>query len=222
MKTGPLTESELEWLDETIAKYASDASIIDVSELDGMLTAILSSPLEIEPAEWMFAVWGGADHVPHWATDRERDRFVNLTLQHMSDIADRLNDYPDQFEPLFGTRDEEGQELTIVEEWCYGYLRGVRLSDWSGLPQEQQTALGCIALHGDEEKSAALEGFSADQYLESVDKIRPAALALFDYWMDNPKEAPVKQPIKNENKVGRNDPCPCGSGKKYKQCCLAK
>lgn len=23
-------------------------------------------------------------------------------------------------------------------------------------------------------------------------------------------------------KVGRNDPCPCGSGKKYKQCCLAK
>lgn len=26
-------------------------------------------------------------------------------------------------------------------------------------------------------------------------------------------------PIKNENKVGRNDPCPCGSGKKYKKCC---
>ena len=98
----------------------------------------------------------------------------------------------------------------------------MRLSDWSGLPQEQQAALDCIALHGDEEKSTALEGFSADQYLESVDKIRPAALALFDYWMDNPKEAPVKQPIKNENKVGRNDPCPCGSGKKYKQCCLAK
>jgi len=23
-------------------------------------------------------------------------------------------------------------------------------------------------------------------------------------------------------KVGRNDPCPCGSGKKYKQCCLNK
>jgi hypothetical protein len=23
-------------------------------------------------------------------------------------------------------------------------------------------------------------------------------------------------------KLGRNDPCPCGSGKKYKQCCLAK
>ena len=29
----------------------------------------------------------------------------------------------------------------------------------------------------------------------------------------------VKQPKVNKNKVGRNDPCPCGSGKKYKQCC---
>lgn len=28
-----------------------------------------------------------------------------------------------------------------------------------------------------------------------------------------------RKPIKNENKVGRNDPCPCGSGKKYKHCC---
>lgn len=27
--------------------------------------------------------------------------------------------------------------------------------------------------------------------------------------------------VRNENKVGRNDPCPCGSGKKYKKCCGA-
>ena len=28
--------------------------------------------------------------------------------------------------------------------------------------------------------------------------------------------------IVNENKIGRNDPCPCGSGKKYKKCCANK
>ncbi len=33
------------------------------------------------------------------------------------------------------------------------------------------------------------------------------------------KSAPVKQPMVNDAKVGRNDPCPCGSGKKYKNCC---
>ncbi|MBQ7085038.1 MAG: preprotein translocase subunit SecA [Anaerotignum sp.] len=36
----------------------------------------------------------------------------------------------------------------------------------------------------------------------------------------NKDESLVKQPKKRtEEKVGRNDPCPCGSGKKYKQCC---
>jgi preprotein translocase subunit SecA len=32
-----------------------------------------------------------------------------------------------------------------------------------------------------------------------------------------PPERPL--PVKSEPKVGRNDPCPCGSGKKYKKCC---
>lgn len=32
------------------------------------------------------------------------------------------------------------------------------------------------------------------------------------------REIQKTQPIRNENKVGRNDPCPCGSGKKYKNC----
>ena len=31
-----------------------------------------------------------------------------------------------------------------------------------------------------------------------------------------------KPPVVHEPKVGRNDPCPCGSGKKYKKCCLRK
>jgi preprotein translocase subunit SecA len=33
-------------------------------------------------------------------------------------------------------------------------------------------------------------------------------------------DAPKKEPIRRADKVGRNDPCPCGSGKKYKNCCL--
>ncbi len=33
------------------------------------------------------------------------------------------------------------------------------------------------------------------------------------------KSSPVGQTIRNKDEVGRNDPCPCGSGKKYKRCC---
>ena len=37
------------------------------------------------------------------------------------------------------------------------------------------------------------------------------------------KTAVKKQPVRNaEKKVGPNDPCPCGSGKKYKKCCMQK
>ena len=32
-------------------------------------------------------------------------------------------------------------------------------------------------------------------------------------------EPPVNRTVRNTEKIGRNDPCPCGSGKKYKQCC---
>ena len=36
------------------------------------------------------------------------------------------------------------------------------------------------------------------------------------------KTAVKKQPVRKEKKVGPNDPCPCGSGKKYKKCCMQK
>jgi preprotein translocase subunit SecA len=32
---------------------------------------------------------------------------------------------------------------------------------------------------------------------------------------------PVQQVVRGSAKIGRNDPCPCGSGKKYKKCCGA-
>jgi len=32
---------------------------------------------------------------------------------------------------------------------------------------------------------------------------------------------PVQQVVRSGAKIGRNDPCPCGSGKKYKKCCGA-
>lgn len=44
----------------------------------------------------------------------------------------------------------------------------------------------------------------------------------FDPYPELARGLTHQQPIIKENKTGRNDPCPCGSGKKYKKCCLDK
>jgi hypothetical protein len=38
----------------------------------------------------------------------------------------------------------------------------------------------------------------------------------------DPPPVPARTELKAKKKIGRNDPCPCGSGKKYKKCCLPK
>ena len=221
MTEGPLNESEMAWLEETLMSYGhDDASAIDVSELDGMLTAVLSGPVVVEPDTWLVAVWGGEKYIPRWKNDREMNRFIDLCFKHMNDIAERLSEYPDQFEPMFGYNDVDGQSYTVVEEWCYGYMRGVSLTDWSALPEELKADLDVIALHGAEENSEKLDALSEEEYIASIERIQPAALRLYDYWSANPQQPEAKKPIVNGTKVGRNDPCPCGSGKKFKSCCL--
>jgi uncharacterized protein YecA (UPF0149 family) len=42
---------------------------------------------------------------------------------------------------------------------------------------------------------------------------------LLDYDFTPPYKPPVQPVIRDTPKVGRNDPCPCGSGKKFKKCC---
>ncbi len=70
-------------------------------------------------------------------------------------------------------------------------------------------------------------GKSFEQFAEKIRELFPAALSayahlgrtIFEVLMDDAAEG--NQPAQHA-KVGRNDPCPCGSGKKYKKCCGGK
>lgn len=73
MKMEPLNENELEWLDDVLTKYNTDQAILDVAELDGLITAVLSSPRPIEPEQWLVAIWGGPAYVPHWTSRKRND-----------------------------------------------------------------------------------------------------------------------------------------------------
>ncbi|MEJ4045667.1 UPF0149 family protein [Erwinia sp. SLM-02] len=179
MQQGPLTEEQLEWLDDVLMKYSTEDSLVDASELDGMLTAIVSAPVQVPPGEWLPAIWGGEDQMPEWESEEEFRRFHDLLSQHMNDIVDRLSGYPEQFEPLFGINTVNDEDYTVVEEWCFGYMKGVDLGDWSSLSASQEPALLIIALHGREENVERLEKLTVEEYEISVEAIRPAAISLY-------------------------------------------
>jgi hypothetical protein len=45
---------------------------------------------------------------------------------------------------------------------------------------------------------------------------------VYGVWDDTDSKSKFSKGKRKEKKIGRNDPCPCGSGKKYKKCCLGK
>jgi len=53
---------------------------------------------------------------------------------------------------------------------------------------------------------------------KTIHSFRYPLVERIDFVEQSRKQRTVKVPPK----VGRNDPCPCGSGKKYKNCCLKK
>jgi hypothetical protein len=97
---------------------------------------------------------------------------------------------------------------------------------------------------GDEPTPIADKRDIGDIYDKSADRIAASILnpSFYEgfvekvcrwYWFKKPKD-PIRDPamralealdhdlpyVRSEPKVGRNDPCPCGSGRKYKKCCL--
>ena len=59
-----------------------------------------------------------------------------------------------------------------------------------------------------------------EQRAKAIDrsKLKEQRNDLLSQAHSNTQERQVTQPVHVEKKVGRNDPCPCGSGKKYKNC----
>ncbi|MBQ1389970.1 MAG: preprotein translocase subunit SecA [Clostridia bacterium] len=85
---------------------------------------------------------------------------------------------------------------------------------------QRQTEAHKEALHQTEEDKEAQE-LAAKEEEEAVKSVLKREQLAKPTWVSsNSSEAP--QPKKVTKKVGRNDPCPCGSGKKYKKCCGMK
>lgn len=143
---------------------------------------------------------------------------MGLCFQHLNDIAGCLYKAPDQSEPILNGREMQGKTYTLVEEWCFGYMRVRSLEDWSALPEALRPSLEAIALHGVEKNFPVVEIMSPAKFEQSIALIQPAALALYQHWLAQRISSEVERPapVRHEEGLpGRNDPCPCGSGKKF-------
>ncbi|HET6718604.1 MAG TPA: SEC-C metal-binding domain-containing protein, partial [Rhodocyclaceae bacterium] len=113
------------------------------------------------------------------------------------------------------------------------YLHGVdeAIEDWfDNLDEEESGFLDerlypLIVLTGEAEAAAKEhgekwpEGEELDELMKDCEEEVPGAVEdIHRFWMAK-RGAPTQR--RETPKVGRNDPCPCGSGKKYKQCCGA-
>jgi uncharacterized protein len=231
--TSPLSEREIERLDqflldrvdENILTDDMDEGIFDISTLDGFLTAIISGPITIPPSVWLPSLWG--DFEPVWESEEAFSEILTLLLRHMNGIIQTLMDYPDDFEPLYMERIVEDKTYIIVDEWCEGYHRGVELTSEHWLANEEITVLLAPIYAFTEVTDWKGHDYSEEEIRSIQNAIAPNVRDIYTYWLEKrantppPQEQPVMEStVNNEPKVGRNDPCPCGSGKKYKKCCL--
>ncbi|MEV3826020.1 MULTISPECIES: UPF0149 family protein [Aeromonas] len=220
----PMTEAEVEWLEQRLMDYGNDDSMLSLSALDGFLTAVLSGPELVSLSQWWPVLWGSMP--PEWSSEREMKRALDLIIGHMNILADTLCYQPEHFIPVLMANYVEGQEICNAEEWCFGYLRGMALGNWPALSEALDRSLEVIRLHGSDDLLPQLASLSLPEHQQSVAEVGPAALRLHAHFLAQrgPNRAPVAvpsvKPVNAPAKVGRNEPCPCGSGKKFKQCCL--
>lgn len=213
----------LDRIDEDADTEGKDEGVLDVSELDGMFTAIVSGPVSILPSQWLPALWG--DFAPVWSNEKEFEDIFSMLVRHMNGIVVSLMQEPESFEPLFLEREVEGKTYTIVDEWCEGYLRGMALAagQWEAGGMEMAVLLAPIRAFTGETDWRAHDLASSEETDNVRRAITPNVREIHAFWLERREhtEAPASPPAQRaEPRVGRNDPCPCGSGKKYKKCCL--
>lgn len=181
MSAQPLTNEDFETMNGMLVRFGNENSIRDVSELDGFLTALLMNTEELQATVWLPAIWGGLQSMPAWDEEKS-EQFMALCTRMRHEVTSLLANNPKQYAALFGSAELDGQEVNIVDKWCAGFMRGVTLCQWSELPDEQQTWLNVIALHGLVENQAVVDSMEPADYHSTVQNIEPAVRALYAYW----------------------------------------
>ena len=210
-------------------------------QLQGFLFAIACAPELIKPSEWLPLVFN--EQEAGYANEEE----ARSVLQALMDLYNVINTQvftaevalPDDIQIELPPLNNLGG-VTPLGQWSRGFFLGHNwlLEMWhhytpKALDEELGTSLMILSFFSDRQLAEAYHrevtktsGTSFEAFAEKLlgmveDAMgsyahlgRSIQMALADEAHDR------QQPYVSKPKVGRNDPCPCGSGKKYKKCCL--
>ncbi len=196
---------------EELADLCDEHSPFDIDGLIGLFHALAVGPGDVPQPDWVAAVFpdlnvettDGAKAVRFAA--QLRDEVVGAVAggEHLIPLPD---------------------EVEHCESFAAGYSAGVRLdAKWTSNEDAMALAQAVTYLGGrsdllDDDTVALIEREFAPQPKVAIcEELMGIVAATYETF-----HGPWKSPTvaRSAPKVGRNDPCPCGSGKKYKQCCM--
>lgn len=206
-------------------------------ELQGFLFALASAPEMVPPSEWMPVVFGGGD--PEYASLDEFEGVIGALMALYNDVNGAVFAGHAALPADCRFRRAVLANLDAdapVSQWARGFTTGHQWLEesWEGcIPQDldEEFAAILMALSFFASRSMA-EGLLAETggtdlraLATTMRRLFPDALEGYAQLGRAICEARMSARRATAGpsapKAGRNDPCPCGSGRKYKKCCGA-
>lgn len=214
-----------------LASPAAPATAMSHLELDGYLTGILVTPqaAPIRPSAWIARLWGDGD--PIFEDKAQIETVLGAVMIHYNTLlrdidrglkrleADRIVDY----RPLFLSGDPKPAH-EAVRAWVRGFWKAMALAPetWSKLLEDERTKIIIEPFVGFFDLGDLARGdipADIDDRLDTDAALIPRMILVLRKLARIRESANSPAPLPRRSKVERNDPCPCGSGKKYKRCC---
>ena len=217
------------WTEFLRSPLASKLSMSPL-ELDGYLTGIIVSPEMIRPGQWVDHFWRG--DAPQFDGINQAQYALTALMMRYNTLIAEIDRNLDQLEstgacdyrPMFLTSADRPAR-DAVRLWVRGFWKAMALAPeaWSSLAGDARAKVlvepfvGFIKL--EMHQPFDLAGDNADDLLDQDAAVIPRMIVVLRMLAKMRKTR--SRTTERRSKIGRNDACPCGSGKKYKRCCAA-
>ncbi len=222
----PLSERDVAQL-STFLDSVPDNAAMTIEEMDGFFCALIVGPDVVMPSEYLPIILGGAPgDTKAFRTIREANHTLQLMMRYWNSIVTSLQ-RRGAYVPLFDDADSKG---VVGRLWAKGFMQGVelRLDGWQELLMDDNLGdLVMIATVAGEVDPAWPKRKVSRKKMDEINLLMAAGVArAHAHFLEQRSLAPpdspepvVREPARRAAaKVGRNEPCPCGSGLKFKRC----